>query len=209
MSVQHRYYIELQEHGQEKFSPLNPKSSTSRAGSTLPLVAHQRLALHARRAAPPSRDPAVHRHQLDGARPEPHAHARRDTFYVHSEEEMRALFPELPEVVDNTARIAEQVRHPARLRPRAAAGPRHPRGADAHRAYAPALRGGPRRRYVATPRWSRQSACATSCAVHRGDRLRRVHAHRAGHRAVTPARGHPDGRSRVGRSLDRAVLPRA
>ncbi len=32
-----------------------------------------------------------------------------DSLYLKSEDEMRALFPELPEVVDNTARIAEQV----------------------------------------------------------------------------------------------------
>ena len=32
-----------------------------------------------------------------------------DSFYVRSEAEMRALFPELPEAFDNTARIAEQV----------------------------------------------------------------------------------------------------
>jgi DNA polymerase-3 subunit alpha len=32
-----------------------------------------------------------------------------DTFYLRSEQEMRGLFPELPEVADNTARVAEMV----------------------------------------------------------------------------------------------------
>ncbi len=103
-----RYYVELQEHGQEQFSRLIPHRVALARDLELPLVAtndshytapeqhrlHDLLLCIGTNATIHDED----RFRLDG-----------DSFYLKSEQEMRALFPELPEAVDNTARIAEQV----------------------------------------------------------------------------------------------------
>ena len=103
-----RYYVELQEHGQEQFSRLNPRLVALARDLDLPLVltndshytvpeqqhAHDVLLCIGTNAT-------IHetnRMKLEGG-----------TFYLRSEEEMRALLPELPEASDATARIAEQV----------------------------------------------------------------------------------------------------
>ena len=103
-----RYYVELQEHGQEKFSRLNPRLVSLARDLDLPLV----LTNDSHYTAPEQEHPhdvllcigtnsTIHetdRMKLEGG-----------TFYLRSEEEMRALMPELPEASDATARIAEQV----------------------------------------------------------------------------------------------------
>jgi len=103
-----RYYLELQEHGQEQFSRLNRPLVDLARRLDLPLVvtndshytrpdqhhAHEVLLCIGTNAT--MQDP--NRFKLDA-----------DSFYLRSEAEMRALFPELPEAFDNTARIAEQV----------------------------------------------------------------------------------------------------
>ena len=103
-----RYYVELQEHGQEQFSRLNPRLVSLARDLDLPLVltndshytvaeqqhAHDVLLCIGTNAT-------IHetnRMKLEGG-----------TFYLRSEEEMRSLLPELPEASDATARIAEQV----------------------------------------------------------------------------------------------------
>jgi len=103
-----RYYIELQEHGQQQFSRLNPGLVSLARTLDLPLVVtndshytrpeqhHHHDVLLCIGTNATMQDP--NRFKLDG-----------DTFYVRSTEEMRSLFPELPEAAENTLRIAEQV----------------------------------------------------------------------------------------------------
>ncbi len=103
-----RYFVELQEHGQQEFSALNPKLVELARGMDLPLVvtndshytfpeqhrAHDTLLCIGTNST-------IHdekRFKLDS-----------DSFYLRSEDEMRALFPDLPETVENTQRIAEMV----------------------------------------------------------------------------------------------------
>lgn len=54
-----------------------------------------------------------------------------EEFYLKPEEEMRALFPELPEAFDNTVRIAERCPGRADLRPDPAPPVRRPGGDSA------------------------------------------------------------------------------
>ena len=103
-----RYYVELQEHGQEQFSRLNPRLAALAREFGLPLA----LTNDSHYTTPDQERPhdvllcigtnaTVHetnRMKLEGG-----------TFYLRSEEEMRALLPELPEACDATVRIAEQV----------------------------------------------------------------------------------------------------
>ena len=103
-----RYYIELQEHGQEQFSRLNPKLTELARELELPLV----VTNDSHYTSPEQH----HVHDVllcIGTNATVHDEKRMrmesESFYLKSEEEMRALFPELPEASDNTARIAEQV----------------------------------------------------------------------------------------------------
>ena len=103
-----RYYVELQDHGQEQFSRYTPRLVELARELALPLV----LTNDSHYTAPEQEHPhdvllcigtnaTVHetnRMKLEGG-----------SFYLKSEQEMRALLPELPEASDNTARIAEQV----------------------------------------------------------------------------------------------------
>ena len=102
-----RYYIELQEHGQEQFSRFNVPLVDLARRFDLPLVVtndshyttpeqhkyHDILLCIGTNST--VTDP--NRMRMESA-----------SFYLKSEQEMRALFPELPEAFDNTARIAEQ-----------------------------------------------------------------------------------------------------
>ncbi len=103
-----RYYVELQEHGQEQFSRLTPGLVALARELDLPLVASN-----------DSHYTSPEQHRLHdillciGTNATIHDEGRfrldGDSFYLKSEQEMRALFAELPEAADNTARIAEQV----------------------------------------------------------------------------------------------------
>ena len=103
-----RYYVELQDHGQEQFSRYTPKLVELARELELPMV----LTNDSHYTSPDQEHPhdvllcigtnaTVHetnRMKLEGG-----------SFYLKSEDEMRALMPELPEASDETARIAEQV----------------------------------------------------------------------------------------------------
>jgi len=103
-----RYYVEIQEHGQEQFSRLTPGLVGLARELELPLVATN-----------DSHYTSPEQHRLHdillciGTNTTIHDEARfrldGDSFYLKSEQEMRALFPELPEAADNTTRIAEQI----------------------------------------------------------------------------------------------------
>ena len=103
-----RYWVELQEHGQEQFSRYTPQLVGLARELGLPLV----LTNDSHYTTPEQEHPhdvllcigtnaTVHetnRMKLEGG-----------SFYLKSEAEMRALLPELPEACDETARIAERV----------------------------------------------------------------------------------------------------
>ena len=103
-----RYYIELQEHGQQQFSRLNrplvdlarqmglPMVVTNDSHYTLPNQHKYHDVLLCIGTNSTVTDP--NRMKMDSP-----------SFYLKSEQEMRALFPELPEAFDNTARIGESV----------------------------------------------------------------------------------------------------
>ena len=102
-----RYWVELQEHGQEQFSRYTPRLVELARELELPLV----LTNDSHYTTPEQEHPhdvllcigtnaTVHetnRMKLEGG-----------SFYLKSEAEMRALLPELPEACDETARIAER-----------------------------------------------------------------------------------------------------
>src|SRR5688572_7978485 len=102
-----RYYIELQEHGQQQFSRLNQPLVELARRFDLPLVvtndSHYTLQWQ-------------HRYHdvllcigTNSIVTDPNRmRMESESFYLKSEQEMRALFPELPEAFDNTAHIAEQ-----------------------------------------------------------------------------------------------------
>ncbi|MBX7111263.1 MAG: DNA polymerase III subunit alpha [Dehalococcoidia bacterium] len=103
-----RYYIELQEHGLTQFSALNRPLVDLARKLDLPLAVTN-----------DSHYTWQHQHKHHdvllciGTNATVHDQNRMrmetDSLYLKSEAEMRALFPELPEAFDNTARIAEQV----------------------------------------------------------------------------------------------------
>ncbi len=103
-----RYYVELQEHGQEQFSRLTPGLVDLSKQLALPLVltndSHYTTAAqhqHHDVLLCIGTNTTIHdenRFKLDG-----------ESFYLKSEQEMRALLPELPQAADNTALIAEQI----------------------------------------------------------------------------------------------------
>jgi len=102
------YYIEIQEHGDEQFSRLNPDLVALGKEFDIPVVvtndshytgpddaeAHDILLCIGTNAT--VNDPK--RMRMEGG-----------SYYIKSEEEMAALFPELPEVVSNTWKVAESV----------------------------------------------------------------------------------------------------
>ena len=103
-----RYYVELQEHGQEQFSRLTPGLVDLSKRLDLPLVltndSHYTTAAqhqHHDVLLCIGTNSTIHdanRFRLEG-----------ESFYLKSEDEMRALLPELPQAADNTALIAEQI----------------------------------------------------------------------------------------------------
>ena len=103
-----RYLLEVQEHGQEQFNRLTPGIVDLGKRLDLPLVltndshyttpAQHQLHDVLLCIGTNSTMQDENRFRLDG-----------DSFYLKSEQEMRALLPELPEAADNTALLAERV----------------------------------------------------------------------------------------------------
>ena len=103
-----RYYVELQEHHDEQFSQYTPQLVALARKFDLPLVLTNDSHY--------TSEDQQHAHDVllcVGTRKTVDAENRmkfaNGSFYLKSEEEMRALLPELPEACDETARIAEQV----------------------------------------------------------------------------------------------------
>ena len=201
-----RYYVELQEHGQEQFSRLNPRLVSLARDLDLPLVLtndshytapeqehpHDVLLCIGTNSTIPRDRPheARGRHLLPALRGgDAGAHARAARCLRHDRAHRRAGG------------------HPPRLRAHAAARPRHPRGHDRRRLPPRALRGRPRAA-LPQPRRGAARAAALRARGDRRDRVRRVHPDRPRHRPLRTRAAHPDGRARLGRRLDRALLPR-
>ena len=102
------FYIEVQEHNIPEAEQLNREAGAPGAGDGLPLVATNDVH-YVRREDAPFHDILLcigtNTSVLDEKRMRMAGDS--DSYYLKSEEEMRALFPELPEAIDNTWRIAE------------------------------------------------------------------------------------------------------
>lgn len=102
------FFIEVQEHGIEEGKELNRKLVELARETGLPLVATNDVH-YVRQEDAPFQDILLcigtNSSVLDEKRLR--MAGESDSYYLKSEEEMRALFPELPEACDNTWRIAE------------------------------------------------------------------------------------------------------
>jgi len=102
------FYIELQEHGIEEGKELNRKLVELSRETGLPLVATNDVH-YVNRGDSPFQDILLcigtNSSVMDEKRLK--MAGESDSYYLKPEEEMRALFPELPEACDNTWRIAE------------------------------------------------------------------------------------------------------
>jgi DNA polymerase-3 subunit alpha len=102
-----QFYLEIQEHGDQQFSRINPMLVRLARETGVPLVCTNDSHYTAPEDAAPhdillcigtnSTLGDANRMRLEGG-----------SYYVKSEEEMRSLFPELPEAFDNTWKLAEQ-----------------------------------------------------------------------------------------------------
>ena len=102
-----QFYLEIQEHGDAQFSRINPMLAQLSRETGLPLVCTNDSHYTSPDDASPhdillciGTNATVHdtkRMRMEGG-----------SYYVKSEDEMRALFPELPEAIDNSWHIAEQ-----------------------------------------------------------------------------------------------------
>ena len=103
-----RYYLEVMEHGIEEFSGLTPQIAAVGKKMGLPLVqthdSHYTEAAHAQ-----PHDVLLCIGTNATVSEEKRFKFHGDQFYLKSPDEMRALIPELPEAVENTLVIAEQV----------------------------------------------------------------------------------------------------
>ncbi|MFQ5879454.1 MAG: DNA polymerase III subunit alpha, partial [Dehalococcoidia bacterium] len=107
------FYLELQEHGDPTFSAVNPKLARLGRELEIPLVAANDVHFVHRQDAP------LHDILLCIGTNTTILDERRmrlagdpASYYLKSEAEMRQLFPELPEAIDNTARIADMCHLP-------------------------------------------------------------------------------------------------
>ncbi|MSQ42064.1 MAG: DNA polymerase III subunit alpha [Dehalococcoidia bacterium] len=103
-----RYYVELQEHEQDQFSRLTPSLVQLARRLELPLVLTND-SHYTRREQQHAHDVLLCIGTNATMLEESRFRLEGDSFYLKSEQEMRALFPDLPEAADNSARIAEQV----------------------------------------------------------------------------------------------------
>jgi DNA polymerase-3 subunit alpha len=142
-----RFYLEIQEHGDQQFSRINPLLVNLSRESGVPLVCTNDSHYTAPEDAEPhdvllcigtnSTVTDTKRMRMEGG-----------SYYVKSEQEMRALFPELPQAFDNTWRIAEQCEIAFEFGRLNLPEPELPPGVSADEHLANLSRAGLRRRYV-------------------------------------------------------------
>ena len=100
------YYLELQDHGLPEQKKINPQIVRLSRETGIPLVATNDAHYLKKEDAPLQR--VLLCIQLNRTLDDPgKVGFPTDEFYMKSEEEMRALFPDVPEACDNTVRIAE------------------------------------------------------------------------------------------------------
>ncbi|MBP3936728.1 MAG: DNA polymerase III subunit alpha [Clostridia bacterium] len=104
-----RFYIELQDHGMAEQKRILPLLLRLAKETGLPLVATNDAHYCAREDADMQKVLLCIGTNTTLEDPTPMAFPTEE-FYLKSEAEMRALFPQVPEAIDNTARIAERCR---------------------------------------------------------------------------------------------------
>ncbi len=104
----HGFYIELQEHGITEHEPLNVKLLQLAQETGIPVVATNDVH-YVRREDAPFQDVLLCIGTNSTVQDENRLKMAGEfgCYYLKSEEEMRQLFPELPEAIDNSWRIAE------------------------------------------------------------------------------------------------------
>lgn len=101
------YYLELQDHGIPSQKPVNDSLIRIHQETGIPLVATNDV--HYLTQEDAQAQDVLMCVQMGKTLDDPgRMRFETDQFYIKSEEEMRSLFPELPEAIANTARIAEQ-----------------------------------------------------------------------------------------------------
>ena len=103
-----RFYVEMQVHDIDFIPRLNRELLGMARALDLPLVATNDV--HYCNPEDPRAHEVLLCIQTGTTMDDPKRMRIGDTFYLRSEAEMRALFPELPEAIDNTAEIAERCR---------------------------------------------------------------------------------------------------
>ncbi|HLB29784.1 MAG TPA: DNA polymerase III subunit alpha, partial [Dehalococcoidia bacterium] len=101
------FYIEIQDHDSPELEELNARLARLARETGLPLVATNDVH-YIRREDAPIQDILLCIGTNSTVHNERRLRMEGDSFYLKSEEEMRALFPELPEAIDNTWRVAEK-----------------------------------------------------------------------------------------------------
>ncbi len=103
------YFLELQDHGLPEQKAVNPQILRLSAQTGIPLVCTNDAHYLRREDAQMQKVLVCIQTGTTVDDPSPMAFATEE-FYLKSEEEMRALFPAVPEAFDNTVRIAERCR---------------------------------------------------------------------------------------------------
>ncbi|MCJ7830997.1 MAG: DNA polymerase III subunit alpha, partial [Dehalococcoidia bacterium] len=100
------FYLELQEHSMPELTAVNRQLVELSRQTGIPLVATND-AHYVYQEDAPTQDILLCIGTNSSLLDEKRVRMNDDSYYLKSEEEMRALFPELPEAIDNTCRIAE------------------------------------------------------------------------------------------------------
>ena len=101
------FYLELQDHGLEEQRAINPQILRLARETGIPLVCTNDANYLSREDAAMQRVLTCIQTNTTLDEPSPLAFETEE-FYLKSEEEMRALFPSVPEALDNTVRIAQR-----------------------------------------------------------------------------------------------------
>jgi DNA polymerase III subunit alpha len=100
------FYLELQEHSMPELTAVNRQLVELSRQTGIPLVATND-AHYVYQEDAPTQDILLCIGTNSSLLDEKRVRMNDDSYYLKSEEEMRALFPELPEAIDNTCRIAD------------------------------------------------------------------------------------------------------